>query len=202
MTHQRERELAFITFLSMPEVFFMQMKLYGPDTQRIAPVSDSAMWGLLRELRASHELEAFRIWLVGSRVEPGHQGSDIDLVLAPRSGFSPVDEIIEHALWYSRDYGLNRSDPACRMDAVFRAGGPSVEVSALPPDTVMKSIKLFSPCLMKDVLSGRVHEYRRLGRFSIAYSRRAADMTYYHKLPLRHFDGLLVRYLRPAIEVL
>jgi hypothetical protein len=95
-------ELAFTTTLLTPEVVRMQMRLYGPASTRIAPVSDSALWQVLRQLRASPVLDPFRIWLVGSRLEANRDGSDADLVLAPRSGFSLSDEVIDHSLFYCR----------------------------------------------------------------------------------------------------
>ncbi len=37
---------------------------------------------VLRTLRESHALRSFRMWLVGSRVEPGRDTCDIDLLLS------------------------------------------------------------------------------------------------------------------------
>jgi hypothetical protein len=88
------------------------------------------------------------------------------------------------------------------VDPCFRAGGPSLDLVALPADAILKSIRLFSPYCMREVLFGRIREYRRVSRFSIEYSRRTEDTVYYHKLPRRSFDGVLSPYLRPAVEVL
>jgi len=177
------------------------MQLFGPGTRRTAPVSDAAMRRLLRALRSAPELDPFRIWLVGSRVQSGNDESDIDIVLSPQVGFSVSDDLIERALWHCRSRGLYASNPACFVDPCFRFGGPTMEVVALPPQSILRGVKLLSPKLRRDVLLGRLEVYRRVGRFSIEYSRRAGDTSYYHKLPRGSFGDLQSPYLRPAIEV-
>ena len=180
----------------------MQRRLFGFDRKQIAPVSDADMWRILRELRAASVLEPFRLWLVGSRVDPGMESSDVDLVLAPRAGSLSSDVIIERALWYCRNFGLYVANPPCVLDPCFRHGGPTLASFPLRPDTFLQTLKLFSPKLAKLVLDGHIPKYRRLGRFSIEYLRRAGDTGYYGKLPIRVFDGSLSSYLRPAVEVL
>jgi hypothetical protein len=66
---------------------------------------------------------------------------------------------------------------------------------------MLKSIKLFSPRIVQEVLAGRIRVYRRLGYFSIEYCRPAGDTSFYTKLPRRSFGGQRLPYLRPAIEV-
>jgi hypothetical protein len=179
----------------------MQTRLFGCGAKPKAPVPDSVMWRFLRDLRTAAALAPFRIWLIGSRVQPGNDESDTDLVLSPRVGWTLSDEIVDRGLFCCRDYGLYGANPPCAVDPCFRAAGPTLNVAALQPDTVLKSIKLFSPKLTRLVLAGRIREYRRLGNFSIEYCRRAEETNYYRKLPRRSFDGLLCPYLRPAIEV-
>jgi hypothetical protein len=180
----------------------MQECLYGSVKERIAPVSDIEMWSVLRELRAANELKPFRIWLVGSRVEAGMNGSDVDLVLSPRVGFSLSDHVIERALRYCRNYGLFVANPACVLDPCFRLLGPTVALVPLSPHMIVKTVKLLSPRLTKLIVAGRIREYRRLGDgFSVEFLRQAKDTDYYRKLPKGSFDGLLTSYLRPAIEV-
>jgi hypothetical protein len=179
----------------------MQMRLFGHGTKRIVPVLDSEMWALLRKLRATSLFDPFRIWLIGSRVQPDKCESDIDLILSLRAGFTLDDRTVERGLWYCRDYGLYSANPACVVDPCFRADGPTLAMAALQPHTVLKGIKLFSPKLMRRVLAGRIRDYRRLGEFSIEYCRRAEETGYYQKLPKGRFDGRLYPYLRPAIEV-
>ncbi len=193
----------FASLLSLvtPDVLGMQSRLFGPATRSSAPLSDAAVWGVLHRLRASPELAPFRIWLVGSRIEANRETSDVDLVLAPSGDAQLTDAVIDGALWYCRDYGISRCDPLCVTDAVFRRTGPKLDLAALEPGTLMGSIKLLSPLLLQEVLTGRIREYRRIGRFSIEYDRHAGDMTYYRKLPRRRFDGADLPYLRPAIEV-
>jgi hypothetical protein len=195
-------ERALMAALLRPDVFRMQIRLYGPETRRITPVSDAVVWGHLRQIRADVRLDRFRIWLVGSRLEPSRDDSDVDLVLAPRVGYQVSDQAIDEALYYCRDHALWGGDQACIVDPWFRVAGPTLDLKALAPDTVMPGTKLFSPKLMHDVLAGRIVNYRRLGLFSIDYVRRARDTDYYRKLPRRSFDGLLSPYLRPAIEIL
>jgi hypothetical protein len=179
----------------------LQHRLFGPHVKRLGPVSDTDMGRVLRDLRAAPELGPFRIWLVGSRVEPEKRGSDIDLVLSPRPGTLPSDYRIEHALRYCREYGLYGASPACVIDPCFRVGGPTVGLVPLPPRVVIKTVKLFSPRLSDLVARGRIRECRRLGDISIEFVRRAADTDYYGKLPRGDFDGSRLPYLRPAIEV-
>ena len=97
----------------------MQRRLFGPDIEGLPPVSDAGLGHVLRDLSAASELQSFRIWLVGSRLEPGRTGSDIDLVLSPRPGTLPSEHLIEHALWYCREYGLYGSAPSCVIDPCF-----------------------------------------------------------------------------------
>ena len=180
----------------------MHKRLFGAATKKVAPISDSEMWDFLRKLRTASEVEPFCIWLIGSRIQPGRNQSDIDLVLSPRAGLWPADELIERGLWYCRNYGLYVSRPACLVDPCFRAGGPAQHIEALVPGRVLKTTKLFSPKLMRAVSAGRIRDYRRLGYFSIEYCRKAEDTDYYIKLPTQSFDGSQLPYLRPAVEVL
>jgi hypothetical protein len=200
--NQADGERDIFAHLLKPEVFRMQVRLYGPDTHRSHPVSDAVLWIRLRELRAASLLDPFRIWLVGSRVEPCRNTSDIDLVLSPRIGVSLSDQAIDDALWFCRNYPLYEANPSCIVDPCFRHGGPTIDVAALAPDTVRTTAKLFSPQIMFEVLAGRIREYRRLGGYSIEYLRRAGETSYYRKLPRRSFGNLLSPYLRPAVEVL
>jgi hypothetical protein len=179
----------------------MQAQLFGLSKSRMIPVPDADMWSVLRELRAASELAPFRLWLVGSRVELGNNASDIDLVLSPRVGFSLDDRSIESALWYCRHYGLCEANPQCVIDPCFRIHGPTLGIAPLRAATVLQTVKLFSPKLSLLVAAGRIKDYRRLGRFSIAYLRRAKEADYYGKLPRRQFDGFQSAYLRPAIEI-
>lgn len=182
--------------------FGMQRRLFGPDIKRLAAVSDAGMGRVLRDLRAASELQSFRVWLVGSRVQPGRSGSDVDVVLSPRAGTSPGDHLIDHALWYCREYGLYGATSTCVIDPCFRMGGPTVAVVPLRPDAMIKTVKLFSPRLARLVTRGRIREWRRSGDVSIEFVRRAGDTDYYGKLPSGDFDGSLCCYLRPAIEIL
>ena len=61
----------------------MQQRLFGPELRLLGPVSDADIGRALRDLRAAAELDSFRLWIVGSRVDPGQEGSDVDVVLAP-----------------------------------------------------------------------------------------------------------------------
>lgn len=179
----------------------MQTHLFGR-AARTSPVPDCEMWNVLRTLRASPALGPFRIWLIGSRVRRGRECSDIDLVLSPRIMVALDDRIIEEGLWYCRDYGLHSAKPSCVVDPCFRESGPVLELAALRPETILKGVKLFSPKAMQEVSSGKIREFRRLGQFSIEFCRRAEETNYYRKLPKSRFDGRLLPYLRPAIEVL
>jgi hypothetical protein len=177
-------------------------RLFDFDKKRIAPVSDADVWRILRELRAAALLEPFRLWLVGSRLDPGNESSDVDLVLSPREGLSLTDVAIERALWYCRNFGLYVANPPCLLDPCFRAGGPALATAPLRPHTVLHTIKLFSPKLAKLIRDRRIRQFRRFGSFSIEYLRRSEDTDYYGKLPRRAFGGSLAPYLRPAVEAL
>jgi len=197
-----ERERDLLANLLKLELFRMQVRLYGPDTRRSHPISDEALWSCLRELRAAAPLDSFRIWLVGSRLDPCRNDSDADLVLAPKADSSLSDSTIEDALWYCREYPLYRADPTCIVDPCYRASGPHLDLAALLPDEVRATVKLFSPQLLHEVLAGRIREYRCFSRFSIEYVRRAGETNYYRKLPRGNFGGRLLPYLRPALEVI
>jgi hypothetical protein len=180
----------------------MQRRLFGFDKKQLTPVSDADMWRILRELRAASVLKPFRLWLVGSRMHgPGNESSDVDLVLSPQGDISLSDAAIERALWYCRSFGLYTANPRCVLDPCFRPAGPGLVLVPLRPHTVVRTFKLFSPRLAKLVSEGRILRYRRVGRFSIEYLRRAKDTNYYGKLPTREFDGSVSPYLRPAVEV-
>jgi hypothetical protein len=179
----------------------MQQRLFGPDMQGLAPVSDAELGRVLHDLRAAAELRSFRIWLVGSRLEPGRTGSDIDLVLSPRAGTWPSEHLIGQALWYCREYGLYGAIPACVIDPCFRVDGPTVDLVPLRPHVTIKTIKLLSPRLADLVTRGRIRESRPVGEVGIELVRRAQDTDYYGKLPLGDFDGSRWPYLRPAAEI-
>jgi hypothetical protein len=179
----------------------MQQRLFGPGVQGLAPVPDAALACVLRGLAAASELQSFRIWLVGSRLEPGRTGADIDVVLSPRPGTVPSDHLIERALWYCRDYGLYGATPACVIDPCFRVGGPTVALVPLRPHVRMTTVKLLSPRLADLVTRGRIRECRRVGDVGIEFVRRAEDTDYFGKLPRGDFDGSRWPYLRPAIEI-
>jgi hypothetical protein len=196
-----DRDMDLIAPHLTPIVLRMHRRLFGFDKKQIAPVTDSDMWRILRELRSTSALGPFRLWLVGSRVDPGKETSDVDVVLSPRAGFSSSDVIVERALWCCRNFGLYVANPPCVLDPCFRPGGPTLAIVALRPHTVLQTFKLFSPKLAKLVLDGRVPQHRRFGRFSIEYLRRAEDTDYFGKLPSRLFGGSLSSYLRPAVEV-
>ena len=200
MTPSRDELMASASLITA-DVLAMQMRLYGLRTERRAPVTDADLWALLRELRASRPLDPFRLWLVGSRVEPGREKSDADVVLAPAGNERPPDETMEQALWSCRVAGLSGST-VCAIDPCVRLNGPALVVTRLHADMMLKSIKLFSPTIMLQVLQGRLRNYQRLGRFCIEFDRRAGDTDYYSKLPLRTIDGVPSPYLRPGIEVL
>jgi hypothetical protein len=193
--------VANVALSPTPVELRMHTRLFGIPNREIASVADAAMWRLLRGLRRHPDFDPFRIWLVGSRVQPGRNGSDIDIVLSVRDGWSPGELAIERALWRARDYGLHAATPVCLVDPCFRAFGPTITTIALRSNAVLTSIKLFSPKLMKEVFAGRVRNHRRLGHFSVEYSKHAGETSYYAKLPIRNFGGILSPYLRPAIEV-
>jgi hypothetical protein len=184
------------------EVLAMQIRLYGFKLDEIQPVSDILMWSVLRELRNCRPLDLFHLWLVGSRVEPKRDNSDIDVVLSPRSVALLPDEIIDNALLYCRSYCLYGSTPRCVVDPCFRVHGPSTDFAALKPDSLLKGVGLLSPYRIGELISGRLSGCRKVGRFSLEHRRRAGDANYYRKLPRAMFEGLQSAYLRPAIEVL
>jgi hypothetical protein len=180
----------------------LHRRLFGAFARRGHPVSDAAMWRYLRKLRSDPDFDAFRMWLIGSRVEPGRTWSDIDLALSPRAGSRPSDLAIERALWRCRNDGLYAGRPACVVDPCYRPFGPVERLEPLPPDKRLIAVKLFSPRLLRETTAGRIREYRRLGYCSIEYARPAGEAGYYSKLPRVSFEGALLPCLRPAIEVL
>jgi hypothetical protein len=180
----------------------MHRRLFSFNRSHFAPMRDAAVWNALRTLRNTPELAPFRLFLVGSRLDPENETSDIDLILAPRSGSAFGDYRIERALLHCREYGLFKTSPSCLIDPGFRRQGPSVLVVPLAPTTVLQTAKLFSPKLVRLVSGGAIRDYRRFGRFSIEYSRQAGESDFYQKLPRQRFNGVLCPYLRPAIEVI
>jgi len=179
----------------------MHQRLFGSAARRIQPVSDAEMWCVLRELRTASELDPFRLWLIGSRAEPGNNTSDIDVLLSPRDDAPLSDSVIERGLWYCRHYGLYLAGRTCVLDPCFRAEGPTLEVTPLQHDKSLQTIRLFSPKALREVTAGRIRQYRRLGYFSIEYCRRAGDTGFYRKLPTQSFKSMESPYLRPAIEI-
>ena len=187
-----------------PDLLHMQAHLFDCDTSQVAGVSDAALGKVLSRLRTATVLDPFRLWLVGSRLEPGREQADIDLVLSPHTAEEVSDEMVEGALWHCRDFGLHGirepgAKPGCLIDPCYRCGGPAVEKVALEPGTVLQTSKLFSPKLAKLTAEGRIEQYRRFGRFSIEYLRKAAETDYYAKLPRCSDTG--ASYLRPAVEI-
>ena len=155
----------------------------------------------LRRMRAHPDLASFRLWLVGSRVEPGRERSDIDVVLSPRPGVDPAEAAIDGALWRCREAGLNDSDPPCVVDPCFRWEGPSLSLVPLCPDAVLRSVKLISPRLVRLMVRGLLVDCRSVGRFSLAFARKAGETGFYARLPRRCFDADAEPYLRPASEI-
>jgi hypothetical protein len=184
-----------------PDVLGMQSRLYNLGARRRAPVADVDMMRALRRLREHPDLAPFRLWLVGSRVEPGREQSDIDVVLSPRTGGDPVDAAINAALWRCREAGLNDSDPPCVIDPCFRSEGPSLNPVPLRPGALLRSVKLISPRLVRLMQLGRLAGCRRVGHLSLAFARSASETSFYAKLPRRCFDADAEPYLRPALEI-
>lgn len=184
-----------------PDEVGMQRQLYAYDRRRAPALCDAAMGSTLGRLRAAPVLQSFRLWLVGSRLEPGKELSDIDLVLSPRGDCALSDGGIEEALWHCRHFGLYAADVPCLIDPCFRVAGPTLFRVPLQPDAVLQTSKLFSPKLARLVREGRIQQYRRFGRFSIEYMRKAEETEYYAKLPTGAFDGSRASYLRPAVEL-
>ena len=179
----------------------MQARLYDLGARRRPPVTDVNMWRILRRLRACLDVAPFRLWLVGSRLEVGHDTSDIDLVLSPRADVVLDDSTIDTGLWRCREAGLNDCDPSCVFDPCFRLEGPSLHPVPLRRDAILRTIKLLSPRLVRLIQTGRITDYRRVGRYSVAFTRLAVETDYYAKLPRKAFDGDAKPYLRPAIEI-
>jgi len=179
----------------------MQQRLFGADIRRLAPVSDDGLARVLGDLRAASELQPFRIWLVGSRLEPGRTESDVDVVISPRLGSLPSDDLIEHALWCCRDHGLYAATPSCVIDPCFRVDGPTVSVVPLRSDTRIRTVKLLSPRLAELVKRGGISEYRSVGHVGLEFVRQAEDTDYFQKLPRADFADSRQPYLRPAMEI-
>jgi len=184
-----------------PAELGMHRRLFGVHAKHVAPVDDAAMWHTLRELRNAPELARFGLFLVGSRLDPGSEASDIDVILAPRPGSAFSDAMIERALWHCREYGLYRAHPARLIDPGFRRQGPTRRTVPLPPTTILQTAKLFSPGVVRLIRDGRLQRYRRFGRCGIEYWRQAGETAFYPKLPQQRFDGVQCPYLRPAVEV-
>jgi len=183
-----------------PEQITMHRDLFPAQSGALLPLSDDAMWRILHELRSAPELEPFGLYLVGSRLEPGQETADIDLILCPRPGLTFSDVRIERALWHCRAYGLCQAKPACLIDPAFRREGPSFGVVPLAPETILQTAKLFSPRIAALIRERRITRYRRFGRFSIEYWRVAGETGFYPKLPQLPF-AKEHRCLRPAIVV-
>jgi hypothetical protein len=186
--------------LIAPDRFAMHRYLFATDRHDLPPLPDEAMWRILHELRRAPPLDAFELYLVGSRVESARETADVDLILGPRAGTPFSDLRIERALWLCRAYGLYQSTPACLIDPAFRQEGPGDKVEALAPERILHTTRLFSPKLASLVASGRIVRYRRCGRFSIEYWRAAGETSFYSKLPPLSLDPHH-RYLRPAIHI-
>jgi hypothetical protein len=179
----------------------MQERLFGPSAMSPRPVSDTAMMELLGALRQSPALLGFRLWLVGSRVEPGRHTSDIDLVLSGVAGTIPDYPRVEDALRHCREFGLYGTEVSCVIDPCFRVSGPTLAVTPLAPDAAVSTVKLLSPRLAALAVRGAFLRWRRVGEFSIEFLRRAADTDYYDKLPQQDWCGQRWRYLRPPVEL-
>jgi hypothetical protein len=186
--------------LVSPEQLAMGRELFTVNRGAQQPLSDDDMWRSLHELRSAPELRPFRLYLVGSRVEAGHETSDVDLILSPRPGSSFSDLRIERALWHCRAYGLHQASPTCLIDPAFRREGPATQVAAFAPERILHTAKLFSPRIVALIRERRITRYRRFGRFCIEFWRPASESGFYSKLPeLPGEEGC--RYLRPAIPV-
>jgi hypothetical protein len=199
--HGDDRNVRPMTLAMTPRGLAMQQRLFGSHVDRFGSLSDAKMFGVLRDLRAASELRAFRVWLVGSRVEPGRPSSDIDIVLSPGAGRAPSDREITDTLWHCREYGLFGATSACVIDPCFRRGGPTTALTPLRPRATITTIKLLSPRLASLVTQGRILKCWRVGDVGIEFVRRAEDTDYYRKLPSGLFGGFPSPYLRPAIEI-
>jgi hypothetical protein len=183
-----------------PEHLAMCRRLFPAKTGRPRLLSQYDMWQILHRLRSAPELEPFHLYLVGSRVEAGHETADIDVILSPRPGSAFSDLRIERALWFCRAAGMQDADPVCWIDPAFRREGPSVRMVPLLPEAMLQTSRLLSPGIAALLRKGCITRYRRFGRFCIEYWRPAGETSFYKKLPA--FSSVEQgRYLRPAIAV-
>jgi len=186
--------------LVTPEQLAMCRDLFPAERGTQRPLSDDDMWRTLHKLRSAPELRPFSLYLVGSRVEAGHETADIDLILSPSPGSPFSDLRIERALWRCRAFGLHQTRPVCLIDPAFRREGPSIRVAPVAPERILQTAKLFSPRIVALIRERRITRYRRFGRFCIEYWRPAGETGFYSKLPELPCEEEC-RYLRPAIPV-
>src|SRR5271170_7810401 len=123
--------------LVTPEQLAMCRDLFPAERGTQRPLSDDDMWRTLHKLRSAPELRPFSLYLVGSRVEAGHETADIDLILSPSPGSPFSDLRIERALWRCRAFGLHQTRPVCLIDPAFRREGPSIRVAPVAPERIL-----------------------------------------------------------------
>ena len=154
----------------------MQSHLFGVNAKQVAPVSDAAMWYALRKLRDASEVERFGLFLVGSRLEPGNQVSDIDLNSGALPRLQPLVRPglnVRSGIAVSMGY-IEPIHPVSSILAFVEKGRASeLSRSCLAGFCKLRSCSHQSwPDLsVKDAFQ----HYRRFGRFSIEYWRQADE---------------------------
>jgi hypothetical protein len=169
--------------------------------------SDSQVMEVLSLIKNHPQLQYFRLWLVGSRLEPNRFFSDVDILLTPTSNYektnmSVTKHDIEQALWLCRSVGYEASKNHCVIDPTFEWRLPLVNRIELLPNTVAHKIKLLCPYLYQQVKLSKITEFISVGKFCIEYERSVSQTNYYLKLPSAFFKGKEEKYYRVAREIL
>jgi hypothetical protein len=155
----------------------MQKKLFTREGRSPRP-KDLAQ--LKDRLKGYRVLKPFKIFLIGSLLNPSRKPKDIDLLLVRRDFSRLTLRNVENALMLIRQDGINAR---IRIDACFRNTHADTLAGRLHPMQKMRTWKLEDPMLTYSLRIGILDRYRRVGRYLIVTQKQAYASSYYNKLP-------------------
>lgn len=151
----------------------------------------------LIQIKAS--LLSFRVFLIGSFIDTLNNyklnhTSDIDIFVCPESSFQPSINQIEVILIWIKKIGITNK---VIFDIKYSSYEPKTTDIELFPKDLISFTKLYSPYLKQKIKTGKLLNYKFIGRYLIHFELEARKTNFYEKLPQNETKK---KFLRGAVD--